>query len=243
MTNVFAHIDDIHSIADGLSNLLAEDGVLVIEFPYLIDMIDHLYFDTIYHEHLSYLSVSPLKTLFNQVGMRPFMVRRVSIGASGPAVRLLLCHDRARYPTESTVEQILKLETDWGLTKIERYSRFADRVEERLHDLRELIGQLKSNGASIAAFSAPAKGNTLLNAARFGPETITVVSENNEGKIGKLTPGSHIPIVSDDEFLKSKYDYALLLAWNYADFFVKNSTYVKQGGRFVIPLPNLKISP
>jgi hypothetical protein len=219
------------------------DGVLVIEFPYVIDTIDQLFFDTIYHEHLCYLAVSPIARLFATVGMRPFHAKRVAVGASGPAVQLSLCLNDAPHKSDGSVEALLKLEQDWGLTDSARYEGFSKRVQDRGAEIRALLDKLKAEGKTIAAFAAPAKGNTLLNAYGLSTDRLDAISENNAEKVGKVAPGSHIPVITDEDFLARKYDYALLLAWNYADFFVKNAAFVKQGGKFIIPLPNLVIAP
>jgi hypothetical protein len=243
ITNVFAHIDEIHTVVRGFAKLMDTDGVLVIEFPYVIDTIDQLFFDTIYHEHLCYLAVSPIARLFATVGMRPFHAKRVAVGASGPAVQLSLCLNDAPHKSDGSVEALLKLEQDWGLTDSARYEGFSKRVQDRGAEIRALLDKLKAEGKTIAAFAAPAKGNTLLNAYGLSTDRLDAISENNAEKVGKVAPGSHIPVITDEDFLARKYDYALLLAWNYADFFVKNAAFVKQGGKFIIPLPNLVIAP
>lgn len=243
ITNVFAHIDQIHTVVRGFARLMDTNGILVIEFPYVIDTIDQLFFDTIYHEHLCYLAVSPIARLFATVGMRCFRARRVDVGASGPAVQLMICHDNASHAPDGSVESLLDLEKKWGLTDVARYQDFSARVKQRGVELRDVIDKLRAGGKRVAAFSAPAKGNTLLNAYGLTAANIEAIAENNAEKVGKVAPGSHIPVISDETFLAEKFDYALLLSWNYADFFAKNSPFVKNGGKFIIPLPNLKIAP
>jgi hypothetical protein len=175
--------------------------------------------------------------------MRPFHAKRVAVGASGPAVQLSLCLNDAPHKSDGSVEALLKLEQDWGLTDSARYEGFSKRVQDRGAEIRALLDKLKAEGKTIAAFAAPAKGNTLLNAYGLSTDRLDAISENNAEKVGKVAPGSHIPVITDEDFLARKYDYALLLAWNYADFFVKNAAFVKQGGKFIIPLPNLVIAP
>jgi hypothetical protein len=236
-TNVCAHVDDIVDFAGGFAEMLAEDGVAVFEFSYLPDMVDGVYFDTIYHEHLNYHALTPLMTLFERTGLRVIDVERIGVGASGPALRLTAARADAPIETGASVADLLAFEERWGVSDLAPYRRFATRVAEALEALRRAVAEERAAGRRVGAFSAPAKGNTLLNAAGFTAEDIEAASENNRLKIGKLAPGSHIPIISDEEFLERGFDTAVLLSWNYADFFVENAEFVKRGGRFLVPLP------
>lgn len=242
-TNVFAHVDDITSFAQGIHSLLDDNGIFVSEFPYLKDMMEHNLFDTIYHEHLSYLAITPLARLFSDVGLRMFHVIRVDVGASGPALRLFVCREEADHQLRPTITAMLADEKSWGITHPEPYNDFAARVSEIKTALKHLIRDLNRQGFKVGAFGAPAKGNTLLNYVGLTPDEIVAVAENNELKIGKVTPGSHIPIISDEEFLQASFPYAILLSWNYADFFLQNAEYIKRGGKFIIPLPQCVIKP
>lgn len=242
-TNVFAHVDDIRAFTCGVKTLLAPDGVFVIEAPYLRDMIESLYFDTIYHEHLSYLAVTPLVRLFREHGLRLFHVEPVALGASGPALRFFVCHAEAGFEQDGSVQQYLQDEAAWGICAAERYRDFAIRVGKRREDILALLARLRADGFVLGAFGAPAKGNTLLNYLGVTGADLLAVAENNPLKAGRVTPGTHIPIVDDADFLRLGVNRALLLTWNYADFFVAESDFVKHGGRFVIPLPELCIRP
>lgn len=242
-TNVFAHVDDIRAFTRGVKTLLAPDGVFVIEAPYLRDMIESLYFDTIYHEHLSYLAVTPLVRLFREHGLRLFHVEPVALGASGPALRFFVCHAEAGFEQDGSVQQYLQDEAAWGICAAERYRDFAIRVGKRREDILALLTRLRAEGFVLGAFGAPAKGNTLLNYLGVTGADLVAVAENNPLKAGRVTPGTHISIVDDAEFLRLGVNRALLLTWNYADFFVAESDFVKHGGRFVIPLPDLCIRP
>jgi len=242
-TNVFAHVDDIAGFAAGVRELLDDDGVFIIEFPYLIDMIEALYFDTIYHEHLSYLSIAPLDVLFSKIGLRAFHVERTEVGASGPALRLFVCLADAPHAERGTIAALRAAEAEWGVKDIKAYEQFAERVRKTGEELIALIRTLKADGAKIAAYGAPAKGNTLLNYIKADTTLIDVVAENNELKIGKVTPGTHIPIISDDALLAGGYTHALLLAWNYLDFFLEISPFIKGGGKFIVPVPAPIIRP
>jgi len=242
-TNVFAHVDDIAGFAAGVRELLDDDGVFIIEFPYLIDMIEALYFDTIYHEHLSYLSIAPLDVLFVKTGLRAFHVERTEVGASGPALRLFVCQADAPHAERETISALRAAETAWGVTGIKAYEQFAERVKKTGDDLVAMMQSLRADGAKIAAYGAPAKGNTLLNYIKADTSLIGVVAENNALKIGKVTPGTHLPIVSDEDFLAGGYTHALLLAWNYLDFFLEKSPFIQSGGKFIVPVPKPVIRP
>lgn len=242
-TNVFAHVDDIRSFAAGARNLLADDGVFILEFPYLHDMLEKLYFDTIYHEHLSYLALTPLAHLYESVGLRAFRVERQAVGASGPALRLFVCLKDAPHPTEDSITAMLADEAAWGVTDPAPYHRFAEQVAEVKERILAMVAELRAEGRTVGAFCAPAKGNTLLNYLGLGPETIMAVSDNNDLKIGKVTPGTHIPIIDDDAFIALGVSHALLLAWNYMDFFLEKADFIKQGGKFIVPLPEPGIKP
>lgn len=236
-TNVFAHVDDINSFAAGVRTLLAPEGVYIIEFPYLVDQVEQVYFDTIYHEHLCYLALTPLTVLFDRVGLKAFRVEDAGSGASGPALRLFVCRAEAARAVEPSITDMLVAEQKWGLKDPATYVGFADRVAAVRDEICAMIAELRSAGHKIGAFGAPAKGNTLLNYLGLGPDQIVAAAENNELKVGKLTPGSHIPIVSDEDFLAAGISHALLLTWNYVDFFLEHSDFIKRGGRFIVPLP------
>jgi len=242
-TNVFAHVDDIRSFAAGIRNLLAPDGVAIFEFPYLADMLEQHYFDTIYHEHLCYLALSPLDHLFSETGLRAFRVGRTDMGASGPALRLFVCHAGAAFETEPPVTALMDSERAWGVKSLGRYQKFAAEVAEIKGRVLALISQVRDQGHKIGAFGAPAKGNTLLNYLGLGAGDILAAAENNDLKIGKVTPGSHIPVVGDEEFLAAGISHALLLSWNYLDFFLENAEFIRRGGKFIVPLPKPGIRP
>lgn len=242
-TNVFAHIDDIHSVVEGIKILFNQDSLFVIETPYVVDMVEKNYFDTIYHEHLCYWGVTSLQTLFKKHGMKIFDVERVDLGASGPAIRVFVELDNGVHAVSSIVEKMLNDEMSWGIKNIDPYKQFAERVWKTKQSLIELLKSLVKQNARVGVFGAPAKGNTLLNSFSLTPELLTEgVAEMSESKVGRLTPGSHIPIIHESEFLKKKPDYALLLTWNYADFFLKTD-YIKNGGKFIVPFPTPHILP
>jgi len=241
-TNVFAHVDDIGSFVEGLPTLLADDGVFVIEAPYLLDMVDQTLFDIIYHEHLCYLSLTPLVPFLARYNLEVFDVVRIPFGASGPAIRIFISKKGARL-VKNKVETILEYEKTWGVKKISRYTEFAKRVALVKKEVLKKIKTLRASGARLGGYSAPAKGNTLLNYFAITSETLECIAETNPLKQGLLTPGSHIPIVSEEAFLETMPEYALLLSWNYVDFFLEKSEYVRKGGKFLVPIPAPVIVP
>lgn len=242
-TNVYPHVDDISAFTASVVDMLDADGVFVVEASYLVDLIDDTLFDTIYHEHLCYLSLTAMVPFLARHGLEVFDAERVPFGASGGAIRVWMQRTGGKWPVEASVAKMLEDEEAWGVRTMDRYRNYARKVETVRDDLLALIQQVKESGARIGGFGAPAKGSTLLNFARITPQMIEYIAENNERKIGKLTPGSHIPIVSDETFLERMPSYALLLTWNYLDFFLKNSEYIKRGGKFIVPIPEPRVVP
>ena len=242
-TNVFAHVDAIGDFVEGLLPLLGDDGAFVIEAPYLLDMFEQTLFDTIYHEHLCYLSLTPLMPFLERHALEVFDVERVPFGASGPAIRVFVQPFAADRPVRAAVQQMLEDEARWGVERPELYQGFARAVERIRAEVLEILARLKSDGAHIGGYGAPAKGNTLLNYLGLAPSLVEYIAETNAWKQGLLTPGSHIPIVSEEEFLTRMPEYALLLSWNYLDFFLGQSDYIRRGGRFIVPMPSPRIAP
>jgi hypothetical protein len=240
-TNVFAHVDDIASFVAGLPTLLGNDGVFIIEAPYLIDLIDKTLFDTIYHEHLCYLSLTPMVPFLSRFGLEVFDIERVPFGASGPAIRVYIQNKTGKQMVKKTVKKMLDDEKKWGIGDIEKYLQYAQKIEKVKNNVLKLVEKIKLSGAKLGGYGAPAKGNTLLNYFGFTPNMLLCIAETNKVKQGLLTPGSHIPIVSEEEFIRIMPEYALLLTWNYLDFFLKKSEYIKKGGKFLVPLPKPKI--
>lgn len=242
-TNVFAHVDAIDPFVEGIRLLLAEDGALMIEASYLLDVIDQTLFDTIYHEHLCYLSLTPLVPFLARHGLEVFDVERVPFGASGPAIRVFAQRQGGGEPVRPSVTDLLAAETRWGIRSVSRYRDYADRVAQVKAGVLELMEPLRASGKRLGGYGAPAKGNTLLNYFGLTAASLECIADTNPLKQGLVTPGSHIPIVSEEAFLERMPDYALLLSWNYLDFFLQHSAYIRKGGRFIVPLPTPRICP
>jgi SAM-dependent methyltransferase len=238
-SNVFAHIDDKRAVMEALDALLTDDGVFVIEAPYLLHLLDQLEYDTIYHEHLSYISLAPLVPFFERTGFELFDVHHRTI--HGGTVRLVIARNGARQVTEA-VRESLACEEAKGIHSLEGLRSFALRVEANRAALMDLLRSLKSRGKRIAAVSAPAKGMTLLNYCRIGDDLLEFVTEKSRLKLGRYTPGSHLPVRPDSALVEEGIDYALLLAWNFKEEIIRNLPEFREaGGRFIIPIPHPEI--
>ena len=237
ITNVLAQIDNLNELGKGLNKIINKESLIIIEFPYLLDMINKGLFDLIYHEHLSYFALTPLKFLFNKFGIKIVNFERLNLGASGPAIRLFLAKNKSIYPSSKKVMKQIKYEKMWGINKMKRYNFFRKKTEAKIKKIKEIIHLKYNQGFKIGCFTASSKGNTLLNCLNLSKQIIQFASENNIKKIGKYTPGTHIKIISDNDFCNKKIDYAILLSWNYKKFFLSKSRFIKKGGKFIVPLP------
>jgi SAM-dependent methyltransferase len=238
-TNVFAHVDDLKSFMEAVDHLMTPDGVFIFECPYFVNLLQDLEYDTIYHEHLSYVSLRPLIPFFARFGMRIFDVEEVDI--HGGSFRVFV--DRCRNEVNTKViDAMLRREERSGAHDIGRLQGFAFDVAENRERLRELVFGLHSRGHRIAGVSAPAKGMTLLNYCGIGADVLEFVTEKSALKIGRYTPGGNIPVLSDDALIERRPDYALLLAWNFAGEIMRNlSDYTASGGRFILPIPEPRV--
>jgi SAM-dependent methyltransferase len=235
-TNVFAHVDDLEDFVENVRRLLAPGGVLVIEAPYLAELIEKLEYDTIYHEHLSYLSVRPMADFFERRGMRLVDVERVSL--HGGSLRYFVEPTTAS-PPSPRVGEFLELERRLGVHELGRLERFSEDVRRHRDALRELVGSLKRSGKRLAGVSAPAKGNTLLNFCGIGRDHLDYLTEVSTLKQGRFAPGTHLPVVADERLLTDRPDFGVLLAWNFAAEIRKNlAAFERSGGRFILPLPS-----
>lgn len=238
--NVFAHIDDLDEVINGVKILLDKDGVFIMEAPYLVDFIQKRYFDLVYHEHLSYWAVKPLIALFKRFNMVIFDVQKVA--AHGGTIRVFVKKNEGPYKTEKNVRSFLNLEKKAKLARKETYIQFAKKVQENKIKLLDLLGTLKAKGKSIAAYGAPAKGNTLLNFFSIGTEILDYVIDDSYWKQGLYTPGKRIPVVSSKTMYDNRTDYILILAWNFSESIMRiHERYKSAGGKFIIPVPKPKV--
>jgi SAM-dependent methyltransferase len=235
--NVLAHVEDTNGFVEGIGSLLKEDGVAVIEVPYVKDLIEKCEFDTIYHEHLCYFSVSALNNLFRRYFLYLNEVKRLPI--HGGSLRLYVSPFES---VQDSVKNLLKEEKENKIDKIDFFKDFADRVHLVKRDLLALVERLKEEGHSIAAYGAAAKGATLVNYTGIDKQHIEFVVDRNVHKQGKYMPGKHWPIYDPEKLLVEVPDYVLLLAWNFADEILEQQyEYRKKGGRFIVPIPEPRI--
>jgi SAM-dependent methyltransferase len=233
--NVLAHVPDLNGFVVGIRTLLKPTGVAVIEVPYVKDLLDHCEFDTIYHEHLCYFSLTALERCFRRHGFIIRDAERVPI--HGGSLRLYVAHEGV-WGVSHRVTALLAEEAAWGVGTLEPYQAFAARVTEIRRGLRALLWRLKASGKRIVAYGASAKGSTLLNFCGIGAETLDFVVDRSTVKQGKFTPGTRLKIHAPEKLLEVMPDYTLLLTWNFADEILKQQAeYQKRGGKFIVPVP------
>lgn len=235
--NVLAHVPDLNGFVEGVADILREDGLAVIECPYVVDLVDHVEFDTIYHQHLCHFSLTALDALFRRHGLHLNDVERLSI--HGGSLRLFV--EKAPRPSRA-VEAALRNEQQRGVTRGEFYTSFADRVLSLKAKLVDMLGSLRMEGRRIAGYGAAAKGCTMLAFCGIGPETIEYIADMSRFKQGRYMSGIQRPIVSPQRLVEDVPDYTLILAWNFArEIISQQSEYRQAGGRFIIPVPNPEI--
>ena len=231
--NVLAHVADTNGFVAGIGTLLKEDGVAVIEVPYVRELIDHGEFDTIYHEHLCYFSVTALTRLFERHGLSLNRVEPLAI--HGGSLRLFVGRRAQR---DRSVADYLQSEQAAGVDRVEYYAGFSARVARIRSDLLALLGRLKREGARVAGYGAAAKGTILLNFTGVGGEVLDFVADRNVHKQGRYVPGVRLPIVSPARILEAQPDYLLILPWNFKEeIMAQQAEYRRRGGRFIVPVP------
>lgn len=242
--NVFAHIDDIDEIMEGISKLLKNDGVFVFEVHYIVDLIEKLQFDTIYHEHLIYYSVKALQKLMNRYNMEITDIERIPIHSGSISVHAKKINNANHI--DSSVSNLLKLESSLGLHAEEPYFEFADKVKRIKDELLTLINNFKLKNKRIICYGAPGRGTTFLNYIGIGKKQIDYVIDQSPERYGRVMPGVHIPIYPPEKFREEIIppDYALILAWSYEkEIIKKEQEFISKGGKFIIPLPKIKLIP
>lgn len=233
---MLAHVPDINDIVAGLKTLLKPDGVFVLETPYFKPFIEDLEFDTIYHEHIFYYSLTALDQLFDRHGLKIQAVEFIPL--HGGSAKVSVMH-ADRVTDRPEVKRILNEEHSWGVMRAESYSQFSHQVLGLKKDLCRLLSDLKSQGKRIVAYGAAAKGSTLLNFIGIGRETLEYVVDRSHYKQGRYMPGSRLPILPVDQILRDQPDYTLLLTWNFAgEILEQQAEYRRRGGKFIIPIPS-----
>jgi len=237
--NVVAHIDKYDDLFIGIKETLTNDGVFIFEAPYLVDMFENLTFDTVYHEHLSYLAIRPLKVLMPRFGLQIFKVEVHPI--QGSSIRVFVSHKNA-YPVDVSVEQLTQKEKELNMNESSSYNRLAQEIYKLKDEVFGIVKKLKNQGKRLAGYGAPAKGNTLLNFFGIGADDLEFVTESLPSKIGLYTPGAHIPVKNIESVREDHPDYYLLLAWNYKDVILKKEKEFKnRGGKFIMPIGKERI--
>ena len=236
--NVFAHVDDPVGFLAGCRDLLTDDGLVFIECPYALDMLERGEYDTIYHEHLSYFSVTSLARVAESAGLSIESVERVSV--HGGSIRTAF---RKGGVHGAQPQSMMAMEQVEGLTTLARWQDFGRAAAQNRHDLLEMLRALIASGKSVAAYGAPAKGNTLLNYCGIGVDVLPWTVDRNPLKVGLFTPGMHLPVLAVDTITERRPDYLLVLPWNFADEIMRQQRdYADAGGRFIIPIPNPRVA-
>ena len=239
--NVLAQAPDLNDFVAGMKLLLAPKGVLTIEVPHLMRLLEGNQFDTIYHEHYSYFSLGTLVRIFTAHGLAVFDVEELP--THGGSIRVYAAHagENGR-PVEVHVADLLALEDAAGLSTLEPYSSFAARVEETKRRLLEVLISIKRGGKSIAGYGAPGKGNTLLNYCAIRTDLVDYTVDKNPYKQGRFLPGTHIPIAHPSRIAESRPDFILVLPWNLKDEIVEQLSFVREwGARFIVPIPEVAV--
>ena len=237
--NVLAHVPTINDFLKSVKACLKPGGTAVFEFPHLGDLLDRTAFDTIYHEHVFYFSLSAIKALAERAGLHLFDVSRQAI--HGGSLRVFLGHQEP-HPASPNMAALLSEEQAAGLTEPRRFAAFGRQVIALKQDLVSTLRRLKASGKRLAAYGAPAKGNTLLNYCGIGTDYVEFTVDRNPHKQGLCLPGTHIPIFAPEKVREEKPDYLLILPWNLKDEIMAHMSFIREwGGRFLVPIPRVEV--
>jgi len=238
--NVYAHVPDINDFTAGMKALLKPSGTITLEFPHLLNLIQLNQFDTVYHEHYSYLSLYTVQRIFAASGLTVYDVEQLP--THGGSLRVYGCHADSGQAISACVEAVLAAEVAAGLRDLTIYQSFQKHADKVKNDLLSFLLEQQRAGKTVAAYGAAAKGNTLLNYAGVKPDLLAFVCDAAAAKQGKYMPGSHIPILTPDAIAKHQPDYVVILPWNIADEVMKKNAYIRDwGGQFVTAVPELTI--
>jgi SAM-dependent methyltransferase len=237
--NVYAHVPDINDFTRGLKIILKPGGVINLEFPHLLRLIENNQFDTVYHEHFSYLSLTAVSSIFSSSGLKIFDVEELA--THGGSLRIFGCHKDDPRLIEGNVDKILQSEIDFGLKDINLYKSFQKKAEKVKDDLLFFLIEQKRLGKRVAAYGAAAKGNTLMNYAGIKSDLIEYVCDASTSKQNRYTPGSHLQIFSPSQLAQSKPDWVVIFPWNIASEVIELQDLSDWGGRFVVAVPELRI--
>ena len=234
--NACAHIDNLLDIVKGIKYWLDDDGVFVLEVGYLVDVYSNTWFDTIYHEHVDFHSVSPFEKLFSRVGMEVISVQRIA--PQGGSIRVMTQKKGGKFQRDSSVDKLINLEQKLNLDKAETFLKFDEKIRLVSEKLQKLVYNLKDQGKTIAGFGAPTKATTLMAHFNLNEKVLDFIVDDNPLKQGLYTPISHIPILSAEALYTLRPDYVLVLAWNFAEPIIKaHQMYSQRIGKFILPMP------
>ena len=237
--NVFAHVPDVNNFTAGLKTVLKPGGTITLEFPHLVNLIDEVQFDTVYHEHFSYFSLQAVEHIFRAAGLR--VCRADQLKTHGGSLRVFGCHADDPRVDDVSVERIRALEQERGITRLDTYRNFQQRVDEAKNGLLRFLLDCKDAGTQVGAYGAAAKGNTFLNYAGVKPDLLPYVCDAAPSKQGKFMPGSHIPIISPAELASAKPEVVLILPWNISDEVVaQQKPVLGPDVRFAVALPRVR---
>lgn len=241
--NVLAHVPDLNGFVRGMKILLAPGGIITMEFPHLLRLMEENQFDTIYHEHFSYFSLLTVEKVFAAQGLTLIDVQEIP--THGGSLRIFARHmEDADKKVLSSVAELRKKEIDAGLMKMETYAAFMARVIAVKHDLLDFLIKAKRSGMKVAGYGAPAKGNTLLNYCGIKADLLEYTVDRSPHKQGRFLPGVHIPVFHPDKILETKPDYLLILPWNIKSEIIEQMSAIRRwGGKFVVPIPKIEVIP
>ena len=234
--NACAHIDDLRSVIDGIDILMGNEGIFIMEVGYFVDVFENKWFDTIYHEHVDFHTVAPLKKLFEIYGMEIFDVQRIE--PQGGSIRVMVQRKKGRLKIEDNVKKLIELEAELGLNKLETLQIFENEINQLKKQFKDLLNDIKQSGKSIAAYGAPTKATTLSYHFDIDHKDIDFIVDDNPLKQGLFSPGKHIPVLDSSSIYEKKPDVLIILAWNFADDIMKvHKRYGDEIGSFLIPMP------
>lgn len=241
--NVLAQVPDLNSFVAGMKILLKPNGVITMEFPHLVKLMEQGQFDTIYHEHFSYFSLLAAEKIFSAHQLTLFDLEELP--THGGSLRIYACHkEDLSKGLSSRVLSVRAAEEAAGLSRLESYRSFAERTRETKYALLEFLIHARTNGKQVAGYGAPGKGNTLLNYCGIRSDLLAYTVDRNPYKQGKYLPGSHIPIYSPEHIRETRPDYVLILPWNLKDEIMQQLVYIREwGGKFVVPIPSVQVYP
>jgi hypothetical protein len=239
--NVLAHVPDLHDFVSGLKTLLADDGVVTMEFPHLVRLVEENQFDTIYHEHFSYFTFFVVERVFADHGLRLFDVEELT--THGGSLRIYACHEEASsYPNAKSVAELRAREIDGGYADKRVYHAFTEKVIATKRNLLDFLIDVKRDGKTIVGYGAPGKGNTLLNYCGIRTDFLDYTVDQSPIKQGTFTPGTHIPILDPSQIRTTQPDLVLILPWNLHKEISEQASYIREwGGQFVVPIPEVRV--